>query len=207
MRSTWWEQTHAIQTEIELTSPTLPIDQLQQHLARRWDDRKWISAQQAEDLIASLLQEHHGGEVVRMTANANAADGGIDLYITSNDDGTIQRVVQVKRRIETDVESVNEVRNFVGAMVLERVDQGTFITTASRFSKVAQGIPAKARNAKFKLELELIDGEQLLEMIYATNGPKSVALPPHVEFDQEWRDARGQIILARDLFTGDLSRW
>jgi len=41
--------------------------------------------------------EHHGGQVTRLTANANAADGGIDLYLSTRDNGLIQRAVQVKR--------------------------------------------------------------------------------------------------------------
>lgn len=207
MRSTWWELTHALQTEFELGSTTLPIDMLQKHLLRRWEDRKLISAQQAEDLVASLLQEHHGGRVIRTTANANAADGGIDLYLSLEDDGSLLRAVQVKRRITTDIESVKEVRNFVGAMVLYGVDRGIFVTTASRFSKVARSVQGIAKDAKFKLELDLIDGEQLFEMLHATNATMSARLPPKVQLDQEWKDAHGHIILARDLFTGDIREW
>ena len=204
----WWELTHAVQAEIELgTTSTLPIDMLQQHLRRRWEDRKLISAQQAEDLVASLLQEHHGGRVSRITANANAADGGIDLYITAGDDGAIRRAVQVKRRITTDIESVKDVRNFVGAMVLAGADQGIFVTTASRFTKVARDIPGQAQGAKFKLALDLIDGEQLREMLRSTNANKPAQLPPQVHLDQEWLDPYGRTILARDLLNGDISGW
>lgn len=206
-RSTWWELTHALQTEFELGTTTLPIDMLQRHLLRRWEDRKLISAQQAEDLVASLLQEHHGGRVIRTTANANTADGGIDLYLTVRDNGSVQRAVQVKRRITTDIESVKEVRNFVGAMVLSGADRGIFVTTASHFTRVAQAVPGKAKEAKFKLELDLVDGDRLFEMLHATNAIKSARLPPKVALDQEWRDAQGQIILARDLFAGDIREW
>jgi hypothetical protein len=206
IRSTWWELTHAVQTEIDLGSDTLPLDHLQLHLMRRWEDRRLISAQQAEDLVASLLKEHHGGQVVRLTANANAADGGIDLYLSTRDDGFVQRAVQVKRRITTDVESVKEVRNFVGAMVLTGADEGIFVTTATRFSKDARAVSRKAHDAKFKLRLDLIDGEQLLEMMYATAEKKTVLIPPLVALDQEWRDVNGRRVLARDLFFGDLER-
>lgn len=207
LRSTWWELTHAVQVEIDLGSHTLPVEQLQLHLMRHWEDRKLISAQQAEDLVASLLQDHHGGQVLRMTANANSADGGVDLYLSARDDGTIQRAVQVKRRISTDVESVKEVRNFVGAMVLEGASEGIFVTTASRFSRHAQAVPRLAQKAKFRLGLDLIDGEQLLEMLAATNAPRLAELPPRVEPNQEWRDISGRAILACDLFAGDMDRW
>lgn len=203
-RATYWELTHAVQTEIDLKSATLPIDLLQRHLARRWEDRKYISAQQAEDLVAALLEDHHGGRVTRLTANANAADGGIDLYLSVSSAGSIQRAVQVKRRIANDVESVKDVRNFVGSMVLNRADEGIFVTTASRFSKAALALTQKASHAKFRLRLELVDGERLLEMLNATNADKPVQLPPQVERDQEWRSERGHTILTHELFAGDL---
>ncbi|MDO6758112.1 restriction endonuclease [Phaeobacter inhibens] len=206
-RSTWWELTHALQAEIELGTTTLPIEMLQKHLLRRWEDRKLISAQQAEDLVASLLQEHHGGQVVRTTANANAADGGIDLYLTLGDDGSLRRAVQVKRRITNDIEPVEEVRNFVGAMVLAEADHGIFVTTASRFTKVARAVSGKAKGAKVKLQLDLVDGSRLFELLRTTNATKPIQLPPKVQLDQEWQDAQGHLILARDLFTGDIRGW
>lgn len=207
IRSTWWELTHALQAEIELGTTTLPIDALQKHLLRRWEDRKLISAQQAEDLVASLLQEHHGGQVIRTTANANAADGGIDLYLALGDDGSLRRAVQVKRRIAKDTEAVKEVRNFVGAMVLSGADTGIFVTTASRFTRDARAVPGKARAAKFKLQLDLVDGNMLYELLRTTSRAKPVGLPPNVQFNQEWQSADGQLILARELFTGDLREW
>nr|WP_246812763.1 restriction endonuclease [Ensifer sp. ENS07] len=180
---------------------------IRKHLLRRWEDRKLISAQQAEDLVASLLQEHHGGQVIRTTANANSPDGGIDLYLAYGDDGMVRRAVQVKRRIATDTEPVDEVRNFVGAMVLTGSDRGIFVTTASRFSTIAQAVPGIAKEAKFKLELELVDGERLFEILRATSGTMTAQFPPRVEPNQEWRGPKGRKIVARDLFTGDIRDW
>lgn len=202
-RATWWELTHALQSEIELGSTTLPVEMIRKHLLRRWDDRKLISAQQAEDLVASLLQEHHGGQVIRTTANANSPDGGIDLYLALGEDGAVRRAVQVKRRIATDTEPVDDVRNFVGAMVLSGSDCGIFVTTASRFSAVAQTVPRMAKDAKFKLELDLVDGERLFEMLRAASAGIAAQLPPRVQPDQEWRSSKGKTIIARDLFTAD----
>lgn len=197
VRGTWWELTHALQTEIVLGASTLPIDMLQRHLLRRWEDRKLISAQQAEDLVASLLREHHGGVVVRTTANANAADGGIDLYIAVGEDGGVRRAVQVKRRIAKDVEAVEDVRNFVGAMILEDTERGIFVTTASRFTKPALAIPPKAMQAKVKLQLDLVDGTKLFELLCATNATKSVQRPPNVQLDQEWRENSSEATVLR----------
>lgn len=198
--------THAVQAEIDIASNSLPIKTIRQHLLRRWEDRKLISAQSAEDLVASLLKDHHGGEVSRLTANANAPDGGIDLYVSVGSNGAIQRAVQVKRRISIDVESVKDVRNFIGSMVLEGMDHGTFVTTASRFSKPALDVPSKADRSRHRLNLELIDGDRLFEMLRETTSPRDVELPSDVSLDQEWKSPSGLVRLTGDLFLGDFSR-
>lgn len=174
---------------------------------RRWEDRKLISAQQAEDLVASLLEEHHGGQVLRTTANVNSADGGIDLYLVLDNDASLKRAGQVKRRITKDGEPIEEVRNFVGAMLLSEIERVIFVTTASRFTKVAESAPRQAKEAKVKLQLNLVDGEMLLEMLRTTNSTCPVQLPPNVQLDQEWRCSTGKLIPARELFTGDIREW
>ena len=103
----WWELHHAALKRIDLAAEDLSIEELRAHLARYWDQHIDLSAQQAEDLVASVLREHCGGDVVKITANANAADGGIDLVLIS-DNGEVRRAVQVKRRLTRAVEGVQE---------------------------------------------------------------------------------------------------
>ena len=68
----WFELYHAVYSEITLDSSALPIDELRKHLARFWEHRKYISAQQADELVASVLRDHYGEDVRRVTANVNA---------------------------------------------------------------------------------------------------------------------------------------
>lgn len=162
--ATWYELYHAVYSEITLNSPDLPIDDLRKHLRRFWNDRKHISAQQAEELVASVLRDHYGGDVLRVTANANAPDGGIDLMIV-NDGGLVRRAIQVKRRISHDVEPIEDVRNFIGAMLLSGNDNGVFVTTAARFSRGAAAVGKSANLARRKLNVELIDGERIFRIV------------------------------------------
>lgn len=202
----WWELYHAVLTEIALNSSDITIEQLRSYLARHWKDRKHISAQQAEDLVAGVLRDYYGGEIQRVTANANSPDGGIDLLIVSAD-GVIKRAIQVKRRITRDVESVKDVRNFVGAMLLSGNDTGIFVTTASRFSRTSSDVAANQNLLKHRLALELIDGERLLELLEFTNLQREVALPPLVDLNTEWiEENSGGIFTARQLFFNDISR-
>lgn len=206
VRATWWELTHALQIEINISEDSLPVEDLRRYLLRKWDDRKLISAQGAEDLVSSLLKDHLGGEVHRSTANANASDGGIDLYTVFSSNGSIRRAIQVKRRISGDVEAVTDVRNFVGAMVLEDFDQGIFVTTASRFSKPAKQIPEKAKRSKARLSLDLIDGQELYEILAASSAAAEAQVPALVAADQLWKHSNGTIVRADQLFRGDLSQ-
>jgi restriction endonuclease Mrr len=202
----WWQLHHAVYSEIALNSLTLRIEQLRAHLARFWDERKSISAQQAEDLVASVLRDYYGGDVLRVTANANAPDGGIDLFIVSKD-GLVSRAVQVKRRLAREAESVQDVRNFIGAMLLSGVSNGVFVTTAERFSKNAADVESNRNLTKHRLSLELIDGERLLELLDFTNRQRPAQLPPLMNPDQEWVDKNGRRASTYELLFGNLTRF
>jgi hypothetical protein len=203
--ATWFQLYHAVYSEIALNSPDLPIAELRKHLTRFWKDRRHISAQQAEDLVASILREHYGGEILRITANANSPDDGIDLFMVSDGD-IVRRAVQIKRRIAHDVEPVQDVRNFIGAMVLSGNEKGMFVTTAARFSSAAVKIRQNTNLVRQKLEVELIDGERLLELLEHSNLQRGTQLPPLVRLDQEWTSVDGMRANTEMLLFGDLSR-
>lgn len=200
-----WELHHAALDRIDLTSNDLPIETLRNHLARYWDQRVDISAQQAEDLVGSILTEHHGGEIVKLTANANAPDGGVDLIVV-HEGGDIRRAVQVKRRLKRDVEGVQEVRNFVGAMLLRGERRGTFVTTASQFSKPARALPGNPNLVHARLSLELIDGERLHEMLERPALAGDLSLPSTMSLDGDWTTSGGGELTCRELLLGDLRK-
>lgn len=201
----WWELHHAVLTEIDLRAADLSTEDLRRHLARHWNDRKHLTAQGAEDVVAEVLRDHYGGDIQRFSANAYTRDGGIDLVIASKE-GAIQRVVQVKRRLTEDPESVRDVRDFIGAMVLDGADKGVFVTTASRFTTPAAAISKNLNLGKHKIELELVDGERLLELLDFTTRQQEVLLPPLVALDQEWFGERGEKLSTRQLLFGDLRK-
>jgi restriction system protein len=194
----WWELHHAILVHLDISSDNTAIEDLKTHLARCWDDRKYISAQKAEDLVAGILKDHYRCDIHRVTANANSADGGIDLFLVESD-GRIHSAVQVKRRIERDVEAVKEVRDFVGALILEGLERGIFVTTARRYSTPAQRISQNPNLAKHKLELELIDGEKLLDLLRYSISSSSLALPVSIDCNTLWLDDNGKTFSTLNL--------
>ena len=195
----WWELHHAILVHVDISSNNVAIEDLRTHLARCWDDRKYINAQKAEDLVAGLLKEHYKCDIHRVTANANSADGGIDLLLIENN-GKIYSAIQVKRRIARNVEAVKEVRDFVGALILEGLERGIFVTTASRYSVSAQKVPKNPNLAKHKLELELIDGEMLLELLKYSISSSTLSLPVSIDCNTSWLSNNGKIFSTLELF-------
>lgn len=205
LRATWWELYHAVYSEVPVELSEFTTPQLQTHLQRRWEDRKHMSAQQAEDLVAGLLSEHYRGDILRVSANALSSDGGIDLYVV-HDNGAVRRAVQVKRRQERNTESVQEVRNFVGAMLLNGAERGVFVTTASRFTGPAAAIPANVNLSRNRLSLELIDGQKLYELLEFANRRHPLSLPDYIEPAQEWIGPGERTYRTEDLFLGDLQQ-
>jgi restriction system protein len=167
---------HSVLEDVDISSNDVAVADLRRHLRLRWNDRTLISAGKAEELVAAVLRDHLQCDVYHATAHVNTPDDGIDLFVASRD-GNIKAAVQVKRRITAEVEPVEPIRSFVGALVIEGYDRGIFVTTALQFSPAALQVPNARPVKNRRLELELIDGERLLELLRATSPPQQVRLP------------------------------
>lgn len=196
-KSEWAYSYHPVIDVIDISSNVIAINDLRNHLLKNWSDRNKISAAKAELLVQSLLKEHFKCDVFSATANVNQADGGIDLYVC-HDNGEIKTAVQVKRRITKDVESVTEVRNFVGALLIENIKKGIFVTTAERYSSVAIEIPRKLNS---RLELQLINGLELYEILQTLTPPNEIIIPPYVNKEMIWHDNKNSIYTLNEIFS------
>lgn len=188
--------------ELDISTDSIALEDLKSNLLMRWDDRKLISSGKAESLVPSILKEHLSCDVFTATANTNAADGGIDLHVCSKN-GSVISAVQVKRRIKKDSEPVSEVRDFVGAMVIEGFQKGYFVTTAQRFTSVAQRIPNQLKQINSRLELELIDGQKLFELLKTHAKPETLIVPPSVENSSIWVGPKGNRLTTLQLIYGE----
>ena len=193
-------QYHSILENVDISSQDVVCADLRRHLLRHWDDRRLISAGKAEELVASLLKEHLGCDVYHSTSHVNTPDGGIDLFVCA-ENGRVKTAVQVKRRITPDVEPVEPIRSFVGALVIEGYDSGIYVTTAAEFSPGAKKVLTSRHIRNRRLKLELIDGQRLLELLRANTPPHEVQLPKIVRADREWVDSDGQRTSINDLLT------
>src|SRR2546427_9700005 len=65
---------HSLLEEIDISSNLILMEDLKAHLIRKWDDRRFISASKAEQLVAAILKDHLLGDVYHATANTHMRD-------------------------------------------------------------------------------------------------------------------------------------
>ena len=92
-----------------------------------------------------------------------SSDGGIDVIVLDSDEPML---VQVKRRTKKgSTEAVKEIRDLIGASVIESRRRLMFVTTADKFSRDA----IEARNTVIENgaveEFELIDFEKFAGLL------------------------------------------
>ena len=200
----WAYQYSSTLETIDITKNDVLVNDLRKHLMTRWDDRKLISAGKAEELVRSILKDHLRCDVFSATANTNAPDGGVDLHVCSKS-GDIIAAVQVKRRITRNVEPVDKVRDFVGALVVNNLKKGIYVTTADSFSGPAKEISTSTGLRNHKLELQLVDGHKLFEILKATTAPASLKLPQGLKDDTVWCDIKGQEYKSTELLLTNIT--
>lgn len=131
-----------------------PIDELRSYLCVRYGDRFSIDPYQFEKVVASILKSHNLD--VHITSRSN--DGGLDVIGMDNFGDAFG--VQVKRY--RGAIQIEQLRSFVGALVLHGIPQGVYVTT-STFTSGARSVCQKAASQGIKLSL--IDSERLFEML------------------------------------------
>ena len=145
----------------------MPLGVLKDHLRRHYGDRRIISPAKFEELVRAVFRDFFDCEVEYYTGHTNRPDGGIDLIMVNRHDNT-QIAVQVKRRSRDKPESVRTIREFVGAMVIEGLPRGVFVTTKS-YTRIAKTIPQRLESrADTPAALELVDAPRFYDMLKAT---------------------------------------
>lgn len=150
----------AILRSFNIDSTKIPIQILQEYLAKKNDDIYQIHHKKMEELVASVLGEHFSCEA-HLVGKTN--DGGIDLILVVSDNPII---VQVKRRTkEGKVEPVNQIRELIGATLLHGSKECIFVTTADHFSKQAILASKKALEKKLVTRFDLIDFSKFADLL------------------------------------------
>lgn len=107
---------------LDLADIRLPIDELSRYLLVHYEDRLQCHPRMYEDVVAGVFADL--GYRTRVTSYSN--DDGIDVFVFDGSDATVG--VQVKRyRGKITVE---QIRAFAGALFLNGLTTGIFVTTS-----------------------------------------------------------------------------
>ncbi|MDG2537795.1 restriction endonuclease [Dyella jiangningensis] len=158
--------------ELDLSDITTPIEEVRRFLARRYSARAMVHPRLYELAVASVFRDR-GFEAF---ATAYSNDGGIDVVLHDRCGSRIG--VQVKR--QNGVIQVEQIRAFLGALVLGGYTKGAFVTS-SRFSKGA--IQAAKRSAELHVPIELIDADNFFDalrysQLCSVPGPDDCGITP-----------------------------
>lgn len=155
--------------EFQIGDKDIPLSHLRRYVQGNPESVSGLHPRKVEELIASIFREH--GFRVELTAYSN--DGGVDLILfESNAQPT---AVQVKRYRTDRKVRVEEVRDFLGAMVLGGYAKGIFLTTG-HFTRGARRVMLGPRLAQLGIEMKPIDAEGVTDLVHNLS-PRPVREP------------------------------
>lgn len=162
--------------KLDVSDMSTPIEEVRSYLVANYEARFNVNPRRFEEVVASVYSDH--GFDARATAYSG--DGGIDV-ILGNGDSTIG--VQVKRY--RNKISVSQIRELVGALVVEGHTKGIFVTT-SEYQSGAFKTAASSSEKGFPIEL--IDAHGFLESlkIAQLEGTREVAARKPWGSVREW---------------------
>jgi hypothetical protein len=130
--------TSGILTEWDISSKSIPISILTNYLQTKdpKSDYKLVNSLVFEKLIAECLRyEYAPCEVYHVGARGGEGDRGVDIFMIKDD---TEWLIQVKRRVNDKLESVDAVRMLNGVLLREGKRYGMVITSAPHFTKHAE---------------------------------------------------------------------
>lgn len=139
---------------LDLTDIHLPLDIIRQYLAARYESRFSVNPKKFENVVASVFADVG----YRSYVTAYSRDGGIDVVLYDNEGHPIG--VQVKRYKNTI--KVEQIRSFLGALILGKHTKGIFVTTSS-YQKGA--ITAASASQSLLTPIELMDADAFLKLL------------------------------------------
>ena len=113
-----------------------------------------------EEVVQYVFRSYYACDVMHC---GRSHDGGVDLIMIDSDNPTL---IQVKRRQNPDyVESVSVIREFLGALLINRSKKGIFVSTSNHYSKETIKTIDMILKENIVTRFELVDFKKFTEMI------------------------------------------
>lgn len=151
-----------------------PVEEVRRFLLAKYDQRNNIHPRLFEEVVTSVFRDM--GFAAELTSYH--ADGGIDVILRHGDDEICVQVKRYGNKI-----GVEEIRAFLGAMVLKDYQEGIFVTT-SDYTMGAK--KAADESGTFGYAIKLVDQQRLLDYL------KCTARPPYTS-REDWMAAQPRL--------------
>lgn len=166
---------------LDLSDISIPTNELRQYLLAKYDSRFYLNPKKFEDIVANIFSDF--GYYSRVLSFSG--DKGIDVVVfdgAANDIVGIQvKRYKYKRKIEAE-----QIRAFAGAMVLQNITRGIYITTSS----FRRGARQTANVFQQKgIYIELLDGKEFYNRLkLSQRHPYSGVEDASAPFFPFWQD-------------------
>ena len=130
------------------------VNEVRNYLSLNYQYRFQMHPRKLEEVVASIFKS--SGYRTELTNYSN--DGGIDVILSDRNEEIIG--IQIKRHKNSI--RIDQIRSFIGALVLGDITKGIFVTT-SRFQSGAYDILSAANNRG--IQLNLVDAEKLYDLL------------------------------------------
>jgi restriction system protein len=152
-----WEHIYSVSGKLrnlDLTDISLPVSEIRRYLSARYEERFCLNPKKLEEIVASVFADLGYQSIVTSYSN----DGGIDVILSGR--GRERIGVQVKRY--KGKVSVEQIRSFLGALVVNNYTKGIFVTT-SQFQRGVYKLADKCRDSY--MSIDLMDADQLFKTL------------------------------------------
>jgi len=149
-------RSHGVLKELNPADVSIPIEELRTYLIAKYRDRFDVHPRNYEQIVGSVFSDF--GFRVRVTSYSG--DGGIDVFVLDGDDEATVGV-QVKRyRGKITAE---QIRSFVGALMLQGLTAGIYVTTSSYERGAVR--TANAAESQLGLPVTLMDARRFYDAL------------------------------------------
>ena len=151
--SNWTSVGSAVLRELDVSSGDAQCTEVRDYLNAKYDARGRVHPRVMEDVVATAYADIG----YRTVTTSYARDDGIDIFIERNGIVSGVQVKRTRNKIEAE-----QIRALTGAMVLNGVTRGVFVTT-STYRRGA--VKAARRYAEAGLQIDLVDCDSLFELL------------------------------------------
>ncbi len=158
----------AIVRAFDIADKKLPVDILSEHLRKNTSILYGIHPQKMEEIVQYVFRSYYACDVMHC---GKSHDGGVDLIMIDSDNPTL---IQVKRRQNPDyVESVSVIREFLGALLINKSRKGIFVSTSDHYSRETIKTINMILKEEIVTKFELIDFTRFSEMLNITKSERN----------------------------------